>query len=290
MPVDIPNTEVDSNALAGAAIAFPLAPRDLGGPLTILQDLTNLTVEVNHFAVFTVRLSNPSGLPVSYQWLREGSPIAGATGPSYSFQVNSGDDGMFFEVQMAKIGATVMSQQATLTVVPDTTPPLALQAGSSYTNLSIVVLRYNELMDPLTGAADYLTYYLQGLVIQSASLQADGQTVILQLQDPLTANVAYVLDIMGGSDLAGNYTDLTNLTFTAGADAPRLAIALSGSQSDISWPAPSTGFVLEQADEIVIPVSAIAWTPAGGMPMVVNGRNTVSVTNGPGKKIFRLRQ
>src|SRR6185503_17603647 len=37
VPPGVPNTQLDTNAVMGAAIASPLAPRDLGGTLTITQ-------------------------------------------------------------------------------------------------------------------------------------------------------------------------------------------------------------------------------------------------------------
>src|SRR6185295_11746909 len=73
-PVDTPDTQVDANSLAGAAIVFPLAPRNLGGTLTIAQDLGDQTVENFHPVTFSVTLNNPSGLPIFYQWYRDGSP------------------------------------------------------------------------------------------------------------------------------------------------------------------------------------------------------------------------
>src|SRR5206468_10313092 len=127
----------------GAAIGAPLAPRDLGGSLAIVQQPADLTLEENHIATFAVQVSNPFNLPVSYQWSRSGSPIPGATGPSYSFQVTSGDSGATFSVQAAKIGSATNSRTASLTVQPDTHPPHLLSVSSSYTNLTTLVLRFD---------------------------------------------------------------------------------------------------------------------------------------------------
>jgi hypothetical protein len=80
----------------------------------------------------------------------------------------------------------------------------------------------------------------------------------------------------------------TNFTFVAGGGLPDLAITLSGGQAVISWPAPSTGFLLQGADAIVTPVSSISWTTVATAPVVVDGRNTVTVSATSGNRIFRL--
>ncbi|MCI0746814.1 MAG: Ig-like domain-containing protein, partial [Verrucomicrobia subdivision 3 bacterium] len=54
VPPGVPNAELDTNAVMGAAIGSPLAPRDLGGTLTIAQPPTNTTAEANHPVTFSV--------------------------------------------------------------------------------------------------------------------------------------------------------------------------------------------------------------------------------------------
>jgi hypothetical protein len=71
-PVDLSNTNLDLNSISGAAVAFPLAPRDLGGALTIARQLADVTAEQNHSATFSLDVSNPSNLPVIYKWFRNG--------------------------------------------------------------------------------------------------------------------------------------------------------------------------------------------------------------------------
>jgi hypothetical protein len=53
-PADSPIGEIDANSMYGASIGFPLAPRDLGGPLTIVEDLADVTAQENHAAIFSV--------------------------------------------------------------------------------------------------------------------------------------------------------------------------------------------------------------------------------------------
>ncbi|HKX61438.1 MAG TPA: Ig-like domain-containing protein [Verrucomicrobiae bacterium] len=292
-PVDTLDTMVDSNALAGASIAYPLAPRDLGGTLTILQDPVNTTVEDNHFPVFSVQLSNPSKAAIFYQWFRDGSPIPGANGPTYTFQAVAADSGATFSVQASKIGSSVSSGSATLTVVPDVTPPHALSARSYPSNLNVVIVQFDELMFK-ADAEDYFNYSIAELVTanpNTAILEADGRTVTLTFSEALVSNVVYNLDIILVTDLVRLKIDPdpTRLTFTAGVvQGPGLEITHLANNAVISWPAPSTGFILEQTDTLVLPAGTI-WAPVGVTPSVINGRNTVTIPIS-GTRIYRLRQ
>jgi hypothetical protein len=177
-------------------------------------------------------------------------------------------------------------------VVPDVTPPRVLEVISSPANLSSLTVRFSELIVPAE-ATDSFNFNIDPISIDDpATLEPDGSTVTLSLLTPLTLGNSYQLAISGIHDLTGVNLLAPNPTlivFTAGGEVPRLSIVLSGNNAELSWPAPSTGFVLEQADAIVEPVSAIVWTTVNGTPQVVNGRNTLSVTAGPGNKIFRLR-
>ena len=286
LPVDSPDTNApDANSLAGAIIAFPLGPKNLGGTLTV-QGPTNLMVEANHTATFTAQVSNPSGLPLTFNWYRDNVLItSNAFGPSYSFEPTVADSGASFRVVVSKIGSSVASLPATLTVVDDTTPPHATNATSSITNLSVVLVRFNEFMDDVS-AGDEFSYMIQGNAPAQATLEADRLTVTLFTSAPLVAGQTYQVSISSVTDLAGNSIapEPTLLSFVAGGDVPRLAIERVGNNVDLSWPVSPPGFNLEQADDL----SGGAWT-AAGTPTVIAGRNVVSLAIGPGNKFFRLR-
>jgi hypothetical protein len=288
--VGVPNTAVDTNALMGGYIASPLAPRDLGGALTIAQQPANQTVEDGHDVTFSVGVNNPSRAPLFYQWFRGGVEIAGATGPTYTTQVTSADDNATFSVRVAKVGSVVMSATATLDIIPDNRPPNPLEALSYATNLFNVVVRFDERLDELA-AEDQFKYDLQAEGFGfpfTATLEPDGKTVTLVYQTPLEAGVTYTLKVSEVTDLVGNTMGMTNLTFVAGqGGSPRLSVAYVDGYVDISWSAASTGFVLEESASLSNPSG---WTAVTQSPAVINGRNTVSLTPGPGLKIYRLKQ
>jgi len=294
MPVDSPNTDApDSNSIAGATIAFPLAPRNLGGTLTIAQDVGDVTAEENHDATFSVVLNNPSGLPLFYQWLRDGSPITGANGPTYTFQPTGADEGAMFSVQVAKVGATITSRSARLTVVPDTTGPNVLEASSP--GLATVTVRFNERVESLS-AQDQFSYTINGpsgrIDVFLAVLEADGSTVTLTPGESLVAGETYQLSVGGVFDLANLLIDPNPdvATFVAGSTEPRLSIRRSGSQAVLSWPVSAAGYVLEQTDTLAVPASSTAWSPVGIVPTVSDNRNKVTVSAATGTKAYRLRR
>jgi hypothetical protein len=278
-PVDTPDIQLDSNSLAGAAVAFPLAPRALGGTLTFVQDLQNLKVEQNHFAVFAPQVSNPSGLPLSYRWFRSGTAIPGANGPSYSFQVANGDNGATFRVEAAKLGAFTNSRTATLTVVPDTNGPAVSAATSSATNLSTLVVRFNEIMD-VSLAQEPGNYQIDGNSVSQATLEPDGRTVTLLLSIPLTLNTSYQLQLFDMRDLAGNAINPNpaTFTFTAGVEPsanPALRLSKNGGALVMSWDAPAR---LQFTTSLTPPVVWQDVNTGGAITFTVNPSNEFNVS------------
>ncbi len=235
-------------------------------------------------------LNNPSGLPLQYQWFRDGSPISGATLATYTIQPTiAADNGATFSVQVAKVGSSVTSRTATLTVVPDVTGPQVLEVFS--TNLTHLVVRFNELVEP-SSAAEGFSYNIRpenGGV--AGVLQPDGKTVVVEMQFALVAGDTYELELSELSDLAGNpiNPNPSVVTFTAGTDQPRLTIVRSGNQAILSWPA-ATSYVLEQTDALASPSSSTVWTPVAAAATVVHGKNSLTVSAGTGKKVYRLRR
>lgn len=81
---------------------------------TITTQPANQTVPAGATATFTVTASGAS--PLSYQWLRSGAPISGATAASYSIVTASADNGASFAVTVTNSAGSVQSASATLTV------------------------------------------------------------------------------------------------------------------------------------------------------------------------------
>ena len=221
--------------------------------------------------------------------------IAGANGPTYTFQAVSGDNNAMFSVQVAKVGAALTSRSAKLTVVPDTAGPQILEVISP--GLTNITVRFNERVE-LFGSTDPINYQLSGqsglFDIVAATREADGSTVTLTpvAGQQLTAGATYEIRVESVTDLGLLPIDPnpTMVSFIAGSAAPRLSIRRSGNQAVLAWPVSASGYVLEQTDALATPVASTVWTPVGITPTVAGGRNNVSVAAGSGIKLFRLRR
>jgi Zn-dependent metalloprotease len=94
-----------------------------GGPLAISSNPTSVTVPVGATASFSVAATGGTA-PYSYQWLRNGASIAGATAPTYNRVAQTVDNGAGFSARVtdaASPPASVTSTAATLTVSTSTT-------------------------------------------------------------------------------------------------------------------------------------------------------------------------
>ena len=73
------------------------------------------TVPAGQSATFTVMATG--FMPISYQWVRGGVDIAGATQAAYTLaSASAGDNGVLFAVRVSNAYGTVTSASATLTV------------------------------------------------------------------------------------------------------------------------------------------------------------------------------
>ncbi len=80
----------------------------------VTQHPVSVTVAAGQQATFTVVATGTP--PLSYQWQRGTTNIAGATGPTLSFTATSADDGATFRAVVTNAAGTATSNAATLTV------------------------------------------------------------------------------------------------------------------------------------------------------------------------------
>ena len=66
----------------------------------------------------------------------------------------------------------------------------------------------------------------------------------------------------------------------------RLQSSLDGSGLNLLWPAPSTGFVLQEAEQ---PENSAVWTNLNAAPLITNSQNIVSLGATNSEMFFRLR-
>ena len=103
-------------------------------PPTITLQPANRTVAVGESATFTVSATGTA--PLTYRWRRNGNPITGATGASYTLaNAQLSDSGALFDAVVSNDFGSATSDTAQLTVTQDTVPSAAITqpvAGTTY--------------------------------------------------------------------------------------------------------------------------------------------------------------
>lgn len=171
-------------------------------PVSITTPLANATAPERGSATFTV---TASGAPQFYHWSKNGTPIPGANGPSYT--ANSvtypGDNGAQITVIVSN-SLNSVSSTATLTVTPDTVPPTAIDAVLS-NDLSTVIVTFSEPMNPnLPGS---FGVFPTGTDPNNAAFPDQsvitGSNAVLTYNTPLAAGQNYSVVIYDVFDTAG---------------------------------------------------------------------------------------
>ncbi len=147
----------------------------------------------------------PDGTPpYSFQWRRNGADIPDATNLNYIVaRATMGDNNARYSVVVTGGQGTATSEDAVLTVTPDTTLPTALNAKASPTRTE-VVLTFSEPIDPAsaTAVANYQISSAGGpLAISSAAVSPNGTQVTLTTAQQ-TMGTKYTILISGIRDTA----------------------------------------------------------------------------------------
>ncbi|MBX3097069.1 MAG: immunoglobulin domain-containing protein [Fimbriimonadaceae bacterium] len=86
-------------------------------PPVITGNPSSLTVFEGDAAAFTVTATGPN---LTYQWLRNGTPITGATSATYSIAAAQSSDAGSYVARVTNADGAANSTAATLTVRPNT--------------------------------------------------------------------------------------------------------------------------------------------------------------------------
>ena len=179
------------------------------GPVKLALSPVDQTAEEGGAATFTAQATGDP--PITYQWLRNGLPIAGATSNQYTIEeVSLGDQGVAFAMLATNVvnNTGVVSTGAVLSVTPDVTAPMLLGAASSSQSLlnvlDAVAVSFNEKVSAGTAnnVANYVLTGPEGVVtLAGASLDSGGRSVLLTTA-PLMPGASYTVTVSGILDRA----------------------------------------------------------------------------------------
>jgi hypothetical protein len=92
----------------------------------------------------------------------------------------------------------------------------------------------------------------------------------------------------GDYTLTGGFMSIVTAIQTPGA--PLLKVTREGGNVIVSWPDPSTDFVLQEAGLLATPSSNTVWTDNGGTVTIDEGEKQITIAAPAGNKYFRLRK
>lgn len=201
-----------------ARLTVNVTPVTLTDP-SLPQDLTVIEGATASFSV------NVAGSPpISYQWLKDGFPITGATESTYTVAEVTAENAGRYSVQVSNPATPgTLSRAANLVVLVDhILPTIAAVTGTP----DQITVTFSEPVDPVTAgvAANYALS--GGLTISSVAVSSQNPAVVTLSTSKQTLLTDYTVTISKVADLFGN-------VIAAGSSRPfRSTIAVDGRFDD----------------------------------------------------------
>ncbi len=160
---------VESSNSVGGATSNVLTPAVLSSPVITTQPASR-TVAEGQKATFSVLAGGTA--PLSYQWLKNGAAISGATAASYTTpQVTSAENGSTFQVEIKNSVGSLKSASATLTV----TVPLAFKTSTLYD--ATFDKAYSTTLEASGGSTPYKWSIFEGALPSGMTINATTGTI-----------------------------------------------------------------------------------------------------------------
>ena len=203
------------------------------GP-TLTQEPADANAPEGGAAAWSVQASGAP--PLSFQWQRDGTNIPSATSTNYTLaQARMDDTGAQFRCVVTDGGSlSATSRVATLTVIPDRTPPTLL--GVTGVNFTTVEVTFSEPVSPASATFSG-NYTLDGPTVLAVAMGADPARVLLTTTPQVVGNT-YTLTVDGVSDASSGLNFIAPSVATFTTPASRLTLAAQHRASGAEW-APS---------------------------------------------------
>ncbi len=160
-------------------------------------------VEVLQNRPLTLTASFTGGIN-RYQWYRGNSPVPGATKPTLTIEFASLSDAGQYKLVARNALGNVETSSATVTVLPDTVPPVPVTAGLSTDVFGTTIgILFDEVVDTAS-ATTPSNYSLPGSSVTSVTLTPDRRAVRLAIAG--TPAPGTQVTVSGVRDLANNAT------------------------------------------------------------------------------------
>ncbi|MCL5096859.1 MAG: hypothetical protein M1608_04910, partial [Candidatus Omnitrophica bacterium] len=159
--------------------------------------------QINELTPVTFSVNADGEPPLSYFWFRNGVAIPNANDPYYTLQSVSRNDAGQFSVIVSNATGTITSTNATLSVIPDTTPPTLLSADRDVVNSNLVTVVFSKAVSAATATVASNYAIDNGITVNQAAMGSTPDTVLLTTST-ITYGPDYTLTVNGIQDLVGN--------------------------------------------------------------------------------------
>jgi len=158
------------------------------------------TVPEGEDASFSVGFDGSA--PLTFKWLKNNTEVPGAASPTLALtDVSFADNQAKIKCEVSNAVGSATSQEATLTVVQDLTPPTLVSAKGSTDFLGVVVTFSEGVEDASGGNKD--NYAIAGLTVNAATVFG-SQVVLTTSQQNEGATYTVVVNNVKDRSVAGN--------------------------------------------------------------------------------------
>jgi Abnormal spindle-like microcephaly-assoc'd, ASPM-SPD-2-Hydin len=205
----------------------------ISAPVISLQPSSQAVTAPNS-AVFSAAATGTA--PMSYQWMRNGLSISGASGPTYTTPATStSDNGAAFSVVIRNAAGSVTSAAATLSVAP--APTIVLSPNVSNLNFGNVNVSSSGSQNVTLTNAGNSNVTISQVMVSGAGFNAGGATgLILSPGQTTVVNVTFTPSSSGAASgsvsVSSNATNSPAKIGLTGTGVTPIAHSVSLSWSD----------------------------------------------------------